>query len=778
MRTPGVRVLVAIVAALAFGAGGAAPPRSGAERDRPERPGARRPVPDDGGVVWPATRADRPPAPVPDLPPVGVSPPHRLGALVSADRMLAELAGLTRIGADRLYRTSGTSGEREAFERLAGRLAELRWLAAQGAAVERPRFRVPLASEARLAEVTLVVDGAERAVPAHALQGHRDNLALALRFDSDGVVNDEEPDPVVVEGAVRVVRRLGDVAGLPAGALHGTVVVADYALLDRGVVTAAQAAEAAAALLAPSPAALLLVTRYSNVRGEAHGSFVGDVSALASLSSPPPVPTLYLKLEELAGAGIGGMDDLARIGRARVAWDADVVSPGDSQMLLLRVPGEDPTRAVVVGAHLDSPNSPGALDDGSGAVALLEAARVLDAAGVRPPVDTVFAWFGSHERGLYGSSVFANANAGLLRRAVAMVQLDCLTHPLDGMPAVMVSEGVTYRAFGDARLPLPAALSRVRARAAATLVPYEISGAASDNSSFDGFDVPSANTIWLSAAMTEVHVDGHLHDPYDDLPLAALHRAELVEFARIALAAVVDLPGEGELRTTPAKAGRAVVVASRTEAVHMTLAQQAAFGQTLAWEGWSVDVVPYGTPVTRESLEGARLVVVLPVVDYPSPLSGPAPYDEGFSPEEEAALAAWTREGGLLVLVASGTRLRYGTTPVEENEDALDPNAVGEPLGALFEGRSLSGTWAAAAGTHPLLEGIGGLALTAGNGLAVRPGAGRVLARAGSDAALVLFAAERGEVLALGDAGALGGRGEAPNLGFFRNLARYARERR
>jgi hypothetical protein len=53
-----------------------------------------------------------------------------------------------------------------------------------------------------------------------------------------------------------------------------------------------------------------------------------------------------------------------------------------------------------------------------------------------------------------------------------------------------------------------------------------------------------------------------------------------------------------------------------------------------------------------------------------------------------------------------------------------------------------------------------------------------VLARAGSDAALVLFTAgASGEVLAIGDAGILGGRGDAPNLAFFRNLARYARTR-
>lgn len=737
-------------------------------------------VPDDGGGVWPAAISTiREVLPRPDAPAGGLSPSTRLGALVSGSRLLADLGVLTRFGADRLYRTSGTTGERDAFEWLEGRVSGLDRLAAIGATVERPRFRVPLVSEARRAEVTLTVDGTDVAVTAHALQGHRDNLALALRFDSDGVPNDDAPDPRVIEGDALIVRRLSDVASLPSGFLRGRVMVADYALLDRGVVTSAQATEAAAALLRPGPAALVLVTRYSNVRGEAHGSFVGDVSALTALLDRPAVPTLYVKLEDLAVAGIDDLSELARIDRARVAWDEDVFSPGDSELLLLRVPGVDPSRAIVVGAHLDSPNSPGALDDGSGAAALLEAARVLDAAGVRPPVDAVFAWFGSHERGLYGSSVFANANAGLLQRAVAMVQLDCLTHPLDGMTGQWVSEAQSYRAFGDARVPLPATLAGLAARSGVSVAPYEVSGIVSDNSSFDGFDVPSANTILLDVAMTEVHVDGHLHDPYDDLPLAELHRDDLADLARIALTAVVELPkGTASLRTTPAKTGRAVFVASHTEAVHMTLAQMGAFGMALAWEGWTVDVVPYGTPVTEAALAGAGLVVVLPVVDYPIPAAGAEPYDETFSADEIAALAAYARGGGLLVVANSGARLRYGTTPVEENEDWADLNAVGAGLGVAFEGRPLPGTFATVAESHPLVTGLGSLALTYGNGLAVRPGSGRVLARAGSDAALVLFpAGASGEVLAIGDAGILGGRGAAPNLVFFRNLARYARTR-
>jgi hypothetical protein len=33
--------------------------------------------------------------------------------------------------------------------------------------------------------------------------------------------------------------------------------------------------------------------------------------------------------------------------------------------LVARIPGLDRSRAAILGAHIDSPNSPGALDDGS-----------------------------------------------------------------------------------------------------------------------------------------------------------------------------------------------------------------------------------------------------------------------------------------------------------------------------------------------------------------------------------------------------------------------------
>ena len=774
LRGLGAATVVAVLG-VTVGTGASTP--SGGPGDSPRE---RRLAAQTSEPVWPAF-SSLSHLPAPATPADGGVPLRRPFALVSPARMLVDLALLTQTGLPGLFRTSGTSGERAAFDLVAARLSELRYLAALGATVERVPFRVPLASEARAATLSLRVAGSEVAVPAHALQGHRDDLARALRFDSDGRPDDDVPDPVTVEGTAAVVREASVLYALPAGAMRGRVLFADYALVDRGVVTASAASGAAVALLRAEPAALVLVTRFSNVRGEAHGSFAGDVSSLVGLLDPPAVPTLYARLEDLSPAGIAGFSDLDRIVGARVTWDQDVTVAAGSQLLAFRVPGRDSSRAVLLGAHLDSPNSPGALDDGSGVVALLEAARALDGAREQPPVETVFLFFGSHERGLYGSSVFAAGSSELLDRSVAMLQLDCLTHPLDGLGGGLVFEARSFRALGDPRLPFPEALAGLSARQGVGLGVVEASGIVSDNSSFDGFDVPSADTVFVSEAMTEVHVDGHLHDPYDDMPLAALHGDDLADFARVALAFVLDLPREAPaLRLPPRPDRRAVFVASHTEPAHMTPAQQAILGMTLAWEGWDVDVVPYGTPVTDGHLAGADLVVVLPVVDFADPAAGPEPYDEAWTAPEVDALVRWTGRGGLLVVTNSGSWLRYGSTPVGVNEDALDANAVADRFGVSFEDRRLFGTSAPTAGGHPLVAGITALALAAGNGLAIRAPAGEVLARAGSDAALVLVpaGAPGGEVLVLGDLASLGGHdATAPNLAFFRNLARWARAR-
>jgi hypothetical protein len=74
--------------------------------------------------------------------------------------------------------------------------------------------------------------------------------------------------------------------------------------------------------------------------------------------------------------------------------------------VVARLPGRDPSRAVLLVAHYDSvPTAAGAADDGSGVAALLETARALRS-GPPPRNDIIFLFTDGEERGLLGSQAF------------------------------------------------------------------------------------------------------------------------------------------------------------------------------------------------------------------------------------------------------------------------------------------------------------------------------------------------------------------------------------
>ena len=91
---------------------------------------------------------------------------------------------------------------------------------------------------------------------------------------------------------------------------------------------------------------------------------------------------------------------------------AEVVSDREPRVAALvhnvvgRLPGRDPSRAVLLVAHYDSvPTAAGAADNGSGVAALLETARALRSG---PPLknDVIFLFTDGEERGLLGSQAF------------------------------------------------------------------------------------------------------------------------------------------------------------------------------------------------------------------------------------------------------------------------------------------------------------------------------------------------------------------------------------
>src|SRR5215211_5580364 len=107
-----------------------------------------------------------------------------------------------------------------------------------------------------------------------------------------------------------------------------------------------------------------------------------------------PVVAASLELgRRLAQAGPGQ--------RVRVRTDTESSGVPTSNVLV-ELPGADPGRVVMAGAHLDSvPAGPGINDNASGSATLLELARQL--AGTRPAHTIRFAWWGAEELGLLGS---------------------------------------------------------------------------------------------------------------------------------------------------------------------------------------------------------------------------------------------------------------------------------------------------------------------------------------------------------------------------------------
>ena len=95
---------------------------------------------------------------------------------------------------------------------------------------------------------------------------------------------------------------------------------------------------------------------------------------------------------------------------------------------------EHPNEFVLLGAHLDSWDlATGGTDNGAGAIAVLEAARILVASGVHPKRSIRFVLFTGEEQGLLGSQAYAAEHAKEADRCQAVLVLDNGTGRITGM---------------------------------------------------------------------------------------------------------------------------------------------------------------------------------------------------------------------------------------------------------------------------------------------------------------------------------------------------------
>jgi Zn-dependent M28 family amino/carboxypeptidase len=166
-------------------------------------------------------------------------------------------------------------------------------------------------------------------------------------------------------------------------------------------------------------------------------------------------------------AGCGGCLEVSYVSEmwrgARLAKPTNVVS-----VVAIQRGTTDPDRYLVMSGHFDSRNSdplnatdpaPGANDDGSGTVAVIEAARVLSKHKFNGTI--VYATLAGEEQGLNGGQTLARMARNQNWRLTGVLNNDIVgnTRGQDG-----VSEDTTVRVFSDGTPPTETEAERLRRR--------------------------------------------------------------------------------------------------------------------------------------------------------------------------------------------------------------------------------------------------------------------------------------------------------------------------
>jgi len=692
-------------------------------------------------------------------------------SLISQEWGFAYLEDLTTLQAYSGWRNSATEGESEALDYVVSTLSEFSHLQDLGLELERQSFRVFLATEIWESSLFLSVDEQDAEVPANAVSGNRLNLRQAMRFDSDGNLNDTDHNPVDVAGPALLLRTAKDVRNLAQEDAGGRIIFLDFGVVDPMKVEPGISGELVTMLIQKQIAGIVLVVAGGYGESAQDGTFLEDPGMTEA------IPMMNIRLEDLAPAGITSWEDLARIEAARLIWDTDVFSPGQSGNLVVRIPGADSSRAVILGAHIDSANTPGAGDNGLNCAALLEMARVLDESQLQPPVDIYLVWFGSEELGFYGSLHFVNTHQELLDRTLAAFLMDSFTAWEPG-PTILAMQEASHERFGNPSMPFSDYISQ---KAENYGIPIEMTldseFFSSDDGSFYGF-VPHVRFLFGNQAIGE-----RFHSPYDTLENVQDQGGVMEQLTSMALIVALETPLDvSDMQVTPKAERRALIVATHTEVLQMTPALLHHLDRALAWEGFDVDVIPYGQSINTDALADTDLVVALPVIDYPSIDGDLTLYDEQWGADEIELLVNYVEQGGFLVLTNSANRQFFGRI-YDTNEDWEDTNALAAPFGITYGGEHIRTIRAFVTGTHPITGDLFDLVLAADNGLPLIMQGGDILADAQGHAAVGLlnYGDAGGQVLALSDLQLLDlynpRSGDRDNLDFLRNLARYVRER-
>jgi hypothetical protein len=190
------------------------------------------------------------------------------------------------------------------------------------------------------------------------------------------------------------------------------------------------------------------------------------------------------------------------------------------------------------------------------------------------------------------------------------------------------------------------------------------------------------------------------------------------------------------------------------------------------WEGFDVDLIPYGQALTPADLQNVGVIVLPPALNFP----GQPP--EIWSETELALLQGYVADGGLLVVVNSAYLYASTIGLRTPNLNVRSVNPLLEPMGIKFMlgGAGSDGT-AQSASEHPLTLDASYLTLNGNNAVAFGMQAGLTLIRGAGRplVGLVDFGTRGGQVLVIAELGLIQNSSVgAKNTQFLKNIAHYA----
>ena len=210
--------------------------------------------------------------------------------------------------------------------------------------------------------------------------------------------------------------------------------------------------------------------------------------------------------------------------------------------IILRIKGSNPSAGtVIISAHQDSTNmwpflpAPGADDDGSGTVTILEAYRSLIAANFTPVHDVEFHWYSAEEAGLLGSQAVAKHYSEHGANIKAQIQFDMTawvqrgSREEVGIITDFVDPNLTayVTKLVETYLSIPPAHTKC-------------GYACSDHASWTKYGYPSAFTIESSFETTNHNIHS-ANDRIDFSPEFSFEHA--LEFSKLAVAFAIEVGG-------------------------------------------------------------------------------------------------------------------------------------------------------------------------------------------------------------------------------------------